>query len=52
VKAAAVACLEKKACQTMPWLLLEGIGYATELLEHNISISTDAVVSTFYGKWL
>ncbi|QCX02429.1 beta-ketoacyl synthase [Aggregatimonas sangjinii] len=39
---AAVACLEKGISKdTMA--LIEGIGYATELLEHNVSISADAV---------
>jgi len=26
----------------MPWLVIEGIGYATELLEHNILFLRDA----------
>jgi hypothetical protein len=28
----------------MRWLSLERIGYATEILEHNISISAEATV--------
>jgi len=39
---AAVACLEK-GVPDHALAVIEGIGYATELLEHNISISTDAV---------
>lgn len=39
---AAVACLEK-GLPDNALAVIEGIGYATELLEHNISISTDAV---------
>tara|TARA_R110002051_G_scaffold281538_1_gene343153 strand:+ start:3363 stop:4583 length:1221 start_codon:yes stop_codon:yes gene_type:complete len=39
---AAVACVEKGVPENA-LALIEGIGYATELLEHNISISTDAV---------
>lgn len=38
---AAVACLEKGQ-KSNALALVEGIGYATEPLEHNISISTDA----------
>ncbi len=38
---ASVACLEKgKSKNTLA--IIEGVGYATEVLEHNISISTDA----------
>lgn len=41
-EAAAMACLEKgKKNSTL--VLVEGIGYATEPLEHNVSISTDAL---------
>lgn len=41
-EAAAMACLEKgKKNSTLA--LVEGIGYATEPLEHNVSISTDAL---------
>ena len=39
---AAVACLEK-GINNNTLAVIEGIGYATEILEHNISISTDAV---------
>ncbi len=39
---AAVACLEKGISKNA-LAVIEGIGYATEILEHNISISTDAV---------
>jgi 3-oxoacyl-(acyl-carrier-protein) synthase len=39
---AAVACLEKGVPENA-LAIIEGIGYATELLEHNISISTDAI---------
>lgn len=40
-EAAAVACLEKgKAKNALA--VIEGIGYGTELLEHNASLSTDA----------
>ena len=39
---AAMACLEKGIPKNA-LAIIEGIGYATELLEHNISISTDAV---------
>ncbi len=41
-EAAAVCCLEKGISQESI-ALITGIGYATEPLEHNISISTDAV---------
>lgn len=41
-EAAAMACLEKgKKNRTLA--LIEGIGYATEPLEHNVSISADAL---------
>jgi 3-oxoacyl-[acyl-carrier-protein] synthase II len=39
---AAMACLEKGIPKNA-LAIIEGMGYATELLEHNISISTDAV---------
>src|SRR5690606_35481538 len=41
-EAASMACLEKgeTAC---PLAEIVGLGYATEMLEHNISISTDAI---------
>ncbi|MDP5231292.1 MAG: beta-ketoacyl synthase, partial [Cellulophaga sp.] len=39
---AGVACLEKGVPENAI-AIIEGIGYATEILEHNISISTDAV---------
>lgn len=39
---ASVACLEKGVPENA-LAIIEGIGYATEILEHNISISTDAV---------
>lgn len=38
---AAVACLEKNPLQT-PLAYIEQIGYATEVLKHNVSISKDA----------
>ncbi len=38
---ASVACLEKGA-SVSSLAIIEGVGYATEILEHNISISTDA----------
>lgn len=38
---AAMACLEKRK-NSNTIALVEGIGYATEPLEHNVSISTDA----------
>lgn len=38
---ASVACLEK-GTKKNALALIEGIGYATEVLEHNISISSDA----------
>lgn len=38
---AAMACLEK-GIQKSALAIIEGIGYATEVLEHNISISSDA----------
>ena len=40
-EAAALACLEKGE-QPNALVLVEGIGYATEPLEHSVSISTDA----------
>ena len=39
---AAVICLEK-GIQQNTLAIIEGIGYATEILEHNTSISTDAL---------
>lgn len=39
---AAVVCLEK-GVQKNALAIIEGIGYATEVLEHNTSISTEAV---------
>lgn len=39
---ASVACLEKGVPKNAI-AIIEGLGYATEILEHNISISTDAV---------
>ncbi|WP_025742635.1 beta-ketoacyl synthase N-terminal-like domain-containing protein [Aquimarina pacifica] len=39
---AAIACLEK-GYQKNAVALIQGIGYATEPLKHNISISTDAI---------
>ncbi len=39
---ASVICLEKGVSENTI-ATIEGIGYATEILEHNISISTDAV---------
>ncbi len=41
-EAASIACLEKGVGENA-LALIEGIGYATELLEHNISISADAL---------
>ncbi|MFK5972829.1 MAG: beta-ketoacyl synthase N-terminal-like domain-containing protein [Flavobacteriaceae bacterium] len=38
---ASIACLEKGIPENA-LAVIEGIGYATEILEHNISISTDA----------
>ncbi len=38
---AAVACLEK-GNSSKALAIIEGVGYATEILEHNTSISTDA----------
>lgn len=38
---AAVACLEKGNTQNA-LAVIEGVGYATEVLDHNVSISTDA----------
>lgn len=38
---AAVVCLEKGVKENA-LAIIEGIGYATEVLEHNVSISTDA----------
>ncbi len=40
-EAAAVACLEKGKTENA-LAVIEGVGYATEILEHNISISSDA----------
>src|SRR5690606_7484497 len=40
-EAASMACLEKGEV-TSPLAQIVGLGYATEILEHNISISTDA----------
>ena len=40
-EAASVACLEKGTHKNAI-ALIEGVGYATEVLEHNISISTEA----------
>lgn len=39
---ASVACLEKGITENA-LAVIEGIGYATEVLQHNISISTDAL---------
>lgn len=39
---ASVACLEKGIAENA-LAVIEGIGYATEVLQHNISISSDAV---------
>lgn len=39
---AAVACLEKGISEKA-LAIVEGVGYATEVLQHNISISSDAV---------
>jgi 3-oxoacyl-[acyl-carrier-protein] synthase II len=41
-EAASMACLEKDNVQNA-LARIEGLGYATEILEHNISISSDAV---------
>ncbi|MGB5665421.1 MAG: beta-ketoacyl synthase N-terminal-like domain-containing protein [Maribacter sp.] len=41
-EAASLACLEQ-GNQENALAVIEGVGYATELLEHNISISTDAL---------
>ena len=41
-EAASMACLEKGNIQNA-LARIEGLGYATEILEHNISISSDAV---------
>ncbi|SMG31542.1 beta-ketoacyl synthase N-terminal-like domain-containing protein [Arenibacter troitsensis] len=41
-EAASMACLEKDNIQNA-LARIEGLGYATEILEHNISISSDAV---------
>ena len=41
-EAASMACLEKGVPKNA-LAVIEGIGYATEPLEHNVSISTDAV---------
>ncbi len=41
-EAASIACLEL-GVQKNTLAVIEGVGYATEVLEHNISISTDAV---------
>jgi len=41
-EAASVACLEK-GIHKNTMAVIEGVGYATEVLEHNISISTDAI---------
>lgn len=41
-EAASVACLEV-GVNDKTTAIIEGVGYATEILEHNISISTDAV---------
>lgn len=38
---ASVACLEKGVSEKT-LAVIEGLGYATEILEHNVSISTDA----------
>ncbi len=39
---ASIACLEKGIPENA-LAVIEGMGYATEILEHNISISTDAI---------
>jgi 3-oxoacyl-(acyl-carrier-protein) synthase len=39
---ASVACLEKGITENA-LAIIEGVGYATEILQHNISISSDAV---------
>ena len=41
-EAASIACLEL-GVQKNTLAVIEGVGYATEVLEHNISISADAV---------
>ena len=41
-EAASIACLEKGNPKNA-LAVIEGVGYATEILEHNISISTDAI---------
>lgn len=41
-EAASMACLEKGEVER-PLAQIVGLGYATEILEHNISISTDAL---------
>mgnify|MGYP001821057210 CR=1 FL=1 len=41
-EAASIACLEL-GIQKNALAVIEGVGYATEVLEHNISISTDAI---------
>ena len=41
-EAASIACLEL-GVQKNTLAVIEGVGYATEVLEHNISISTDAI---------
>jgi len=41
-EAASVACLEKEV-SSKTLALISGVGYATEILEHNVSISTDAL---------
>lgn len=41
-EAASVACLEV-GVNDRTLAIIEGVGYATEILEHNISISTDAI---------
>ncbi|GAB5474767.1 MAG: beta-ketoacyl synthase N-terminal-like domain-containing protein [Maribacter sp.] len=40
-EAASMACLEKGVSEKT-LAVVEGLGYATEILEHNVSISTDA----------
>ena len=41
-EASSIACLEL-GVQKNTLAVIEGVGYATEVLEHNISISTDAI---------
>jgi 3-oxoacyl-(acyl-carrier-protein) synthase len=41
-EAASIACLEL-GIQENTLAIIEGVGYATEVLEHNISISADAI---------